>query len=126
MKANQLLALCERTFASLDRALADGYENLLSNSPAETAAEIGEYDSALADVPRGTMVQLITLWLTSQTQHGSTTELVVRTLNGIPPEARQRGAAQIAVDLATYSPQFNGVAPEQLVPHVRYWLLTST
>lgn len=125
VKTQQLLSLCERTFASLDRALSEGYENVLSNSPAETAAEIGEYDATLAEVPRGTMVQLITLWLTSQTQYGSTTELVVRTLNGIPPEARQRGAAQIAMDLATYSPQFKGVAPESLVPHVRYWLLTS-
>ena len=63
MKTTSLLSLCERTFATLDRALAEGYENVLANSPDETASEIGEYDATLANVPHGLMVQLVTLWL---------------------------------------------------------------
>ncbi len=125
MKTSSLLSLCECTFATLDRALAEGYENVLANSPDETASEIDEYDATLANVPHGLMVQLVTLWLVAQTPCSSVTELVVRKLTGIPDEARRRGADQIAVDLATYSPEFKGIAPDLLVPHVRYWLLTS-
>lgn len=125
VKTPSLLSLCERTFATLDRALAEGYENVLANSPDETASEIGEYDVTLANVPHGLMVQLVTLWLVAQTQHGSMTELVVRKLTGMPDEARYRCADQIAVDLVTYSPEFKGEAPGSLIPHVRYWLLTS-
>jgi hypothetical protein len=51
MKSERLLRLCERVFGSLDRAVVEGYENVLVNSAEETAAEIGEYDSKLGDVP---------------------------------------------------------------------------
>lgn len=66
MKSERLLKLCERVFGSLDRAVADGYENVLANSAEETAAEIGEYDSELRDVPTDVLIPIVAAWLAAQ------------------------------------------------------------
>lgn len=66
MKSERLLRLCERVFGSLDRALAEGYENVLANSAEETAIEIGEYDSKLGDVPTDVLRPIIAAWLAAQ------------------------------------------------------------
>lgn len=66
MKSEQLLHLCHRLFESLDRAAAEGYDNVLLNPADETADEIGEYDAQLADVPPAVLRPLVTAWLAAR------------------------------------------------------------
>jgi hypothetical protein len=66
MKSEQLLCLCERVFASLDRAAAEGYDNVLLNPAGETADEIGEYDARLAGVPTAVIRPLVAAWLAAR------------------------------------------------------------
>lgn len=66
MKSEQLLHLCERLFESLDRAAAEGYDNVLLNPADETADEIGEYDAQLADVQTVVLRPLVTAWLAAR------------------------------------------------------------
>lgn len=66
MSTAQLEALCHRVFESLDRAVAEGYENIIANTAEETAVEIGEYDQQLGDVPTDVLRQIIAAWLANR------------------------------------------------------------
>jgi hypothetical protein len=66
MKTSQLLLICQRLFESLDRAAAEGYDNVLLNPADETADEIGEYDAQLADVPTAVLRPLVMAWLAAR------------------------------------------------------------
>jgi hypothetical protein len=75
MKSERLLRLCERVFGSLDRAVVEGYENVLVNSAEETAAEIGEYDSKLGDVPTDVLRPIVAAWLAAQDSENAPKQL---------------------------------------------------
>lgn len=66
MKTSCLLSICQRLFESLDRAAAEGYDNILLNPADETADEIGEYDAQLADVPKAVLRPLAAAWLAAR------------------------------------------------------------
>jgi hypothetical protein len=66
MKTSCLLSICQRLFESLDRAAAEGYDNILLNPADETADEIGEYDAQLAGVPAVVLRPLVAAWLAAR------------------------------------------------------------
>lgn len=77
MKTSQLLSICQRLFESLDRAAAEGYDNVLLNPADETADEIGEYDARLAGVPAAVIRPLVTAWLAARLEKLSGTVTIV-------------------------------------------------
>lgn len=65
--------LRDRVRESLDHAVANGYDNMLINSPKEMAADLSEYDGDVEGYSLEVLERLVAEWLGDHAKEASAT-----------------------------------------------------